>query len=221
MQTAMRLNRFVAAATGISRRAADSAVAAGRVTVNGAEPAPGQLVQPSDRVKLDGALLKLRPLQTIMLHKPAGYVVSRDGQGSSTIYELLPPQLHHLKPVGRLDKDSSGLLLLTTDGTLAQQLTHPSFAKEKVYLVTLDRPLDPHERQHIDQGISLEDGSSRLALEPQNTAGTAWRITMHEGRNRQIRRTFAAAGYQVRTLHRTEFGAYTLGDLPAGQYQNV
>lgn len=220
----MRINVFVAKATGLSRRAADQAVAAGRVEVNGKLCGAGRQVQPNDAVTLDGKTLGLpQAATTIMLNKPAGYVCSRNGQGSQTIYSLLPKELHALKPVGRLDKDSSGLLMLTDDGALAQQLTHPSFQKAKVYEVHLDKPLAALHRQMIaDVGIALADGSSRFALERlQEGNDTAWCITMREGRNRQIRRTFAALGYSVRGLHRTHFGPYALGSLAPGRFRAV
>jgi 23S rRNA pseudouridine2605 synthase len=157
------------------------------------------------------------------LHKPRGYVVSRQGQGSDTIYDLLPPHYRYLNPVGRLDKDSSGLLLLTNDGKLAQTLTHPSHQKRKLYEVELNKPLEPLHRQMIsDHGIQLEDGVSRLLLERrQDGDDTRWLVTMHEGRNRQIRRTFAALGYTVLTLHRTTFGDFALENLGPGKIRRV
>lgn len=251
----MRINKFVAQGTGLSRRAADWAINQGRITINGRPAVLGDSVGIADRVTLDN--ITITPpvkTQTIMLHKPPGYVCSRDGQGSRTIYDLLPPELHHLKPVGRLDKDSSGLLLLTNDGDLANQLTHPGYAKTKIYLVTLDKPLTPTDHKIITgHGVTLQDGVSRLQLDPLNhgpvnfrnpnpqsksdlsTASgltskpslhthtspqpsRAWRVTMAEGRNRQIRRTFAALGYQVTTLHRTHFGDYRLRDLKSGNF---
>ncbi len=135
---------------------------------------------------------------------------------------LLPTELHSLKPIGRLDKDSSGLLLLTNDGNLAHELTHPSFRKTKVYEVELDKPLTPLHHQMIhDIGITLEDGVSILQLEKLSNTGTSWRVTMHEGRNRQIRRTFDALGYDVSRLHRIRFGKYDLGKLELGTYEKV
>jgi len=214
----MRINKFLAQSSGLSRRKADSAIQAGRVTVNGQPPQPGQDIISTDTVLLDGKRLQLAAKSTIILHKPRGYVVSREGQGSKTIYELLPPEYRLLNPVGRLDKDSSGLLLLTNDGDLAQELTHPSHQKHKVYEITLDKPLEPLHRQMIsDHGIQLEDGPSKLQLERlQEGDDTSWLVTMYEGRNRQIRRTFAALGYNVTALHRTIFGSYELNTLASG-----
>lgn len=222
----MRINRFLAAATGLSRRSADAAVANGDVTVNGKPAAVGQDITDRDTVMYQGKTLQLAAAgqsQTILMNKPVGYVCSRNGQGSRTIYDLLPEPLHRLKPVGRLDKDSSGLLLLTDDGTLAYTLTHPSFQKTKCYEVELDKPLTPlHHQMIADRGIQLEDGPSRLALDRLKAGqNTAWRVTMHEGRNRQIRRTFAALGYTVTTLHRTVFGPYTLEDVLPGKYKHI
>ena len=215
----MRINKFVAAATCLSRRAADQVIAEGRVQINGTAAQAGQTVSDSDQIFLDGKKLTAQASQTILLHKPVGYVVSRDGQGGKTIYDLLPPEMHRLKPVGRLDKDSSGLLLLTSDGELAQQLTHPKYQKTKVYEVVLDKSLRRAGEQQIVQGVQLEDGPSRLEL-AKLADDRAWRVSMREGRNRQIRRTFAALGYEVTRLHRTTFGNYRLpNDLTAGDFR--
>lgn len=220
----MRLNKYIAASTELSRRAADEAIAAGRVSINGKIPSAGQQVEDDDTVTLDGQTI--RPAEvtvTIMLNKPAGYVCSRNGQGSRTVYDLLPPEYQSLQTIGRLDKDSSGLLLLTSDGELAHQLTHPSFQKTKVYTVRLSAPLQPLHRQMIsDYGVTLEDGPSRFELERVHEGDdAAWVVRMHEGRNRQIRRTFAALGYRVVRLHRTQFGNYALGTLKPGAHKVV
>jgi 23S rRNA pseudouridine2605 synthase len=220
----MRINKFVALASGMSRRAADTAVTDGRVVVNAQPAATGQEVGEHDVVELDGKQLQApAATRTIILNKPAGFVVSRDGQGSRTIYDLLPPSLQQLKPVGRLDKNSSGLLLLTNDGQLTQQLTHPSYQKMKVYEIWLSKPLEPLHRQMIsDHGVQLEDGPSKLQLERIREGNDVnWRVFMHEGRNRQIRRTFASLGYDMSRLHRTKFGDYSLGHLRSGAYNDV
>jgi 23S rRNA pseudouridine2605 synthase len=150
-------------------------------------------------------------------------VCSRNGQGSQTVYALLPPKFASLQPVGRLDKDSSGLLLMTSDGQLAHELTHPSFQKVKVYEVTLDKDLQPLHRQMIsDHGVTLDDGVSKFELERLHDSDEKiWHVRLHEGRNRQIRRTFAALGYTVTTLHRTKFGPYSLGSLAPGSFQEI
>jgi 23S rRNA pseudouridine2605 synthase len=213
----MRLNQFIALSTGMSRRAADKLIEAGQVTINDKQAALGTIVNTSDKVVLDGKLLNLPAAAvTIMLNKPVGYVCSRAGQGSKTVYDLLPKEFYNLKPVGRLDKDSSGLLLLTNDGQLANQLTHPSFAKEKVYEVELDKNLAALDRDSVEKGVILADGVSKLAL---NGAGKNWIVGLSEGRNRQVRRTFAALGYAVTKLHRTKFGPYKLDSLEVGNFR--
>jgi 23S rRNA pseudouridine2605 synthase len=217
----MRINRFLALGTGMSRRAADQAIADGRVLVDGQIAEPGTLVEEKDVVLLDGQAVETPPESaTIIFNKPVGYVVSRDGQGSPTVYDLLPAEYQALKPIGRLDKDSSGLLLLTNDGKLANELTHPRYAKTKIYEVTLNKHLEPLHQQMInDHGIELDDGNSRLRLDKLDESAKQWRITMTEGRNRQIRRTFAALGYEVLKLNRTTFGNYQLGNLKSGSYR--
>ncbi|HEY8999292.1 MAG TPA: pseudouridine synthase [Candidatus Saccharimonadales bacterium] len=221
----MRINVFLAKATGMSRRRADIIVESGRVRVNGNVAGSGvQVDETHDTVTLDDQTLTLpETTTTIILNKPVGYVCSRDGQGSKTIYELLPKELQNLKTVGRLDKDSSGLILLTDDGALAQKLTHPSFQKTKIYEIKLGGPLKALHRQMIaDFGVQLSDGLSRFTLERiKDGDDRAWRVTMREGRNRQIRRTFAALGYQVTELRRTHFGPYALGNLQLGSWKAI
>lgn len=214
----MRINRFIAQATGMSRRSADQAIADGRVTVNGVAPTPGQAINPTDIVLVDAQRVQPQRTITIMLHKPVGYVCSREGQGNDTIYALLPSELHSLKPIGRLDKHSSGLLLLTNDGILAQMLTHPSKQKSKVYQVQLATALTPKDQQAIQAGIMLDDGPSKLGLKLLDEQRRRWEVRMSEGRNRQIRRTFEALDYHVTALHRSSFGPYKLGDLRVAKY---
>lgn len=223
----LRLNKFIAAQLAIGRRQADTLIEQGRVLVNGAPPVLGARVYRHDRVIVNGQALHNDEPQHfvyVLLDKPVGYVCSRRQQGDSpTIYALLPKHYLHLKPVGRLDKDSSGLLLLTNDGDSAHRMMHPSFAKRKQYEVTLDKPLQPLHHQFInDHGVQLADGPSRLQLERQHDGDdTAWIVTMHEGRNRQIRRTFAALGYTVTKLHRTGLGTLQLAELAGARYKEI
>ncbi len=219
----MRINKFVAQSTGLSRRASDEAIAAGRVLVNQLKPESGYQIGPDDVVTMDSRRIT-PPVKTttIIMHKPIGFVCSRNGQGSHTIYDLLPERYQNLKSIGRLDKQSSGLILLTDDGDLANQLTHPSFVKTKVYRLSLNSPLQPLHHQMInDIGVTLEDGPSKLQLMKLDDAGLEWEATMHEGRNRQIRRTFLSLGYEVKTLHRTTFGQYSLGTLSPAQVSEI
>ncbi|MCA9332894.1 rRNA pseudouridine synthase [Candidatus Saccharibacteria bacterium] len=203
----MRINQFVAQATGLSRRKADELIKIGSVKVNGEIANIGDTIEKESLVTLRDKKISLKHSRTILLNKPVGYVCSRDGQGSKTIYELIPKKYHDLKPIGRLDKDSSGLLLLSNDGELAQKLTHPKYQKSKVYLIRLNKPLLNNDMQLIKSGVMLSDGLSKLSLKGN---GKDWQITMREGRNRQIRRTFNKLNYEVTKLHRIQFGSYKL-----------
>ncbi len=214
----VRLNKHLAFALGVSRREADELIQKGKVSVDGATAELGTRISSASVIELSGKPISSDTKKEVFLfHKPVGYVCSRKAQGENpTIYDLLPRAMHRLKPVGRLDKDSSGLLLLTNDGDLAHQMTHPSFQKTKVYEVELDKPLEPlHQQMISDFGVMLEDGKSKFAVAKQ---GKGYEITMKEGRNRQIRRTFAALGYNVVKLHRTQFGNYSILNVASGSY---
>lgn len=218
----IRLNKFLSERLGVSRREADDLITSGQVFVNDSPAVIGARVDKNDKVCYNKKIVPFEMVFSyIALNKPVGYVCSRKAQGDApTLYELLPDELKDLKTVGRLDKDSSGLILLTNDGDFAFQMTHPKFCKEKVYEVVLDRDLEPlHQQMISDFGIQLEDGVSRLALTRLNDEERrSWRVVMSEGRNRQIRRTFIALGYQVVSLHRIQFGEYQLAGLKPGEY---
>lgn len=223
----VRLNKFLAERLGVSRREADDLIAAGKVFVDDKPAILGARLDKNSKVCYNK---KIIPFETDYLYlafnKPVGYVCSRRAQGDApTLYELLPKDYQKLKTVGRLDKDSSGLILLTNDGDFAYQMTHPKFHKEKVYEVTLDRPLEPlHQQMISDYGIILDDGPSKftvVALAAGPAERTHFTVILTEGRNRQIRRTFAALGYRVTTLHRTQFGKYQLSGLKPGKYVTI
>lgn len=215
----MRINQYLAHSSGLSRRQADTAITAGRVQINGVVAQLGARVAADDLVELDGKPAHAPDYQTIVFHKPVGYVTSRRQQGATpTIYALLPDSLAELKPIGRLDRDSSGLLVLTNDGALAQRLQHPSHGKRKRYEVELDRPLTATDRQQLQQGVELSDGISKLDIRPQPNYLEVW---LGEGRNRQIRRSFTACGYRVTRLHRTTMGEIELGALAAGKWRQL
>jgi len=216
-----RLNKYLAFHLGLSRREADDLISADKVTVAGETATLGGRVEAGQPVSVNGQLVSEKQGYTYLaFHKPIGYVSSRKQQGDNpTLYSLLPAEFHHLKPVGRLDKDSSGLLLLTDDGDFAYQMTHPKFYKVKTYNVSLHKPLEPlHQQMISDYGVQLEDGPSKLSLERIDDERREWVVTMHEGRNRQIRRTFSSLGYDVTKLHRISFGPYELTDIQAGKY---
>jgi pseudouridine synthase len=220
-----RLNKHLALEMGISRREADALIEQGNVTIDGVVARLGARFQSGNHIAVRGKAVGTGAMRRyLLLNKPVGYVCSRRAQGDTpTIYALLPKEFHALKPVGRLDKDSSGLILLSNDGDFAFRMTHPKFGKTKIYELELDRDLEPlHQQMISDYGVQLEDGGSKLALARlSDTNRTQWQVTMKEGRNRQIRRTFAALGYEVTKLHRTNFGNYSLGDMKPGDYEAV
>ena len=230
----IRLNKFLAERLGVSRREADDLISAGKITVNGSPAVLGIHIDKNDKVCYNN---KIVPFDTeyfyLAFNKPVGYVCSRRAQGSApTLYDLLPKAYQKLKTVGRLDKDSSGLILLTNDGDFAFQMTHPKFRKIKIYEVELDRPLEPlHQQMISDYGVMLDDGPSKFLImkneltKPSSSGRSSkeisqahYIVSISEGRNRQIRRTFAALGYRVTRLHRTEFGKYQLSGLEPGKY---
>lgn len=220
----VRLNKFLAESLGISRREADNLIAAGKVKVNDQPAILGARIDKNDQVCYNGSMVRfLADYSYLALNKPVGYVCSRKSQdGTPTVYSLLPEKYRNLKTVGRLDKDSSGLILLTNDGDFAFRMTHPKFTKFKVYEVELDRALEPlHQQMIADFGVDLPDGRSQLGLEKLDESSKRWRVSMSEGRNRQIRRTFGALGYTVVKLHRTKFGSYELSGLGEGEFIEV
>ncbi len=218
-----RLNKFLASSLGISRRQADLLIDNKKVKVNNSLARLGQKISAQDQISVGGKIITTQPAkQIIALNKPVGYTCSRRSQaGDRTIYQLLPKDFHQLKPVGRLDKNSSGLLLLTNDGDFIYKMTHPKFHKNKTYLVKLDKLLESlHQQMISDFGVDLADGKSQLTLSHlKNQSARWWQVEMHEGRNRQIRRTFASLDYEVIQLHRIALGNYQLGELASGAWQ--
>lgn len=222
-QPQIRLNKFLAQSIGISRREADNLIVSGKVLTDDKPAVLGQRIDKSTKVCYNGKIIPFEEAGKFLyvaLNKPVGYVCSKKKQGDApTIYELLPENLRQLKTVGRLDKNSSGLILLTNDGNFAFSMTHPKFFKTKIYEVELDRSLEPlHQQMIADFGVEIGDGVSKLGLTKLNDERTKFEVTMSEGRNRQIRRTFAALGYDVIKLHRKQFGKYVLNDLKPGEY---
>lgn len=220
---AQRLNKFLALQLGISRRQADDIIDAGKIKINGNIAKLGARFLDEDKIEYNGKMIstEVEEYVYVLFNKPTNFVCSRKKQGENeTIYTILPKKYHSLKPVGRLDKDSSGLLILTNDGDFAFKMTHPRFYKIKEYIVRLNAPLEPlHQQMISDFGIDLPDGPSKLTLEKLNENRKEWKVVMSEGRNRQIRRTFAVLGYEVTYLHRTNFGPYSLpDDLKSGEY---
>lgn len=215
----MRINKYVSLASGISRRKVDILLKERRIKINNQLAIVGQQVQPNDLVYLNNKILKIPKFTTIILNKPTGYVVSRNGQGSKTVYDLIPKELSNLNPVGRLDKNSSGLLILTNDGELANNLSHPRFIKQKVYIINTDKKISEKDLNAINKGVKLSDGISYMTISIYKDSG--YKIKMHEGKNRQIRRTLEHLGYKVKSLHRIKFASYDLSDLQLGAYREI
>ena len=217
----MRLNAYVARAGVASRRKADELIKAGRVTVNGE---PGQLntfVAKRDRVELDGKPLERQPLAYVLLHKPAGVVTTAsDPQGRSTVVDLVSHHETRLVPVGRLDADTTGALLLTNDGELAHRLAHPRYEVEKVYEAEVEgEPSDEALRQ-LEHGVELDDGQTSPA-HARRLALSRIELVIHEGRNHQVKRMLAAVGHPVRALHRSRYAGLTLKGLGPGESREL
>lgn len=218
----MRINAYIAKNTGLSRRKVDELISKGKILVDETKATIGQDVNSDNKILVNGQPLNNNDsTTTILLNKPIGYVVSREGQGSKTIYDLIPDHLQKLKPIGRLDKNTSGLLLMTDDGKLANTLMHPSYKKIKKYKAVLDRPIEQTDVTKINNGIILKDGLSKLKISPASNDQKTLTIEMSEGKNRQIRRTFKAIGYEVKKLHRTQFGDYYLSSIDTGKWKYI
>ena len=219
----MRVNALVALKTGISRRQADRLIQDRKIQINDQIAEIGHDYPLDSQVKLaNHPITDLSLSRTVMLNKPINYVVSRNGQGALTVYDLLPQNFSNLKAAGRLDKDSEGLLILSNDGQLLQNLTHPKYLKVKIYEVTLNKSLDLSDFQKINNGIKLPDGISNMKVSFIHLdQRTSVKVKMHEGRNRQIRRTFNSLNYQVTQLRRIQFGPYKLNALKIGEWQEI
>ena len=223
---ASRLNKFIASSGICSRRKADELIESGVVFVNGKKVTElGFLVQDKDKVVVNQKLIKPVKHEYYRFYKPAGYITTADDEkGRKTIYDILPENLNHLKPVGRLDKDSTGLLILTNDGDLINQLTHPSIKIPKVYLVSVDSVVHPHELEHMAAGIEIEPVKKAYAditvLEA-DKKHTYMQITLYQGMNRQIRKMFEYFGHEVKTLKRIQHGVITLEGLKRGEVKAI
>ena len=223
----MRLQKFMADAGVASRRKCEELIEAGRVTVNGRVAELGCTVEEGDEILLDGrSLAKQEERLVLALYKPRGYVsTTTDPQGRKTVQELISDVPGRLYNVGRLDLNSEGLLLMTNDGDLAYRLTHPKFKAEKTYYAVADGRVTASEIAALVNGVELEDGITAPArVEKVRTTArgdTSFEITIHEGRNRQIRRMLQAVGHRTLRLKRERFGPVVLGDLAPGTYRRL
>ena len=211
----MRLNAFLARAGVASRRRADDLIKAGRVTVNAQ---PGQLntvVGAHDRVEVDGREVARQRLRYVLLHKPADVVTTaRDPQGRPTVVELVPDE-PRVVPVGRLDADTTGALLLTNDGQLAHRLAHPRYGVEKTYVADVEGDPDEDALQQLRDGVELDDGPTAPARARRLGRGRV-ELVLHEGRKHQVKRMLAAVGLPVTRLHRSGYAGVTLEGLEPG-----
>jgi 23S rRNA pseudouridine2605 synthase len=218
----VRLAKYLAHAGVASRRAAERLIADGRVTVDGEQVTdPARDVDASRDVRFDGRPVASEPHAVYLLNKPAGVVsTARDPQGRRTVVQLVPsPQ--RLYPVGRLDADSTGLILLTNDGALAHRLTHPSFEVPRTYRALVRHPpVKEAALRRLREGLELEDGPTAPA-KVRRLAGDRLELTIHEGRKRQVRRMCEAVGHPVRALERVAFGPLRLGALEPGEHRRL
>lgn len=222
----IRLQKYMADCGVASRRACESIIESGRVLVNGSPASLGQSVDPDkDKVTLDGKLLSMQKKHiVVMLYKPRGVVsTSEDEKGRKTVQEYVKDLPYRLYNVGRLDLNSEGLLLLTNDGELANQLMHPRYGVSKTYRVVCDGTLSAGEIALLTNGVELEDGLTAPAkvtnIRRSTTGGTAFSITIHEGRNRQIRRMLEAIGHKTLRLKREAYGPLQLGSMKPGEWR--
>jgi 23S rRNA pseudouridine2605 synthase len=216
----VRLNAYLARAGVASRRRADELIKAGRVTVNGRRGQLNDFVGRRDVVEVDGERVAPQALAYVLLHKPAGVVTTaRDPQGRPTVVELVEHQ-SRLVPVGRLDTDTTGALLLTNDGEVAHRLAHPRYEVDKVYEVEVEGEPDVDALRRLADGVDLEDGRTAPA-QVRRLSPSRIELTIHEGRKHQVKRMCEAVGYPVRRLHRSRYAGLDLAGLAPGQWREL
>jgi 23S rRNA pseudouridine2605 synthase len=222
----IRLNKYIASCGFCSRRKADEYIEAGKVRVNGEVITEmGYLISPKDRVMVHNKMVKPEALTYIRYYKPAGYITTMsDEKGRKTIYDILPEEVQHLKPIGRLDKDSTGLLILTNDGDMINQFAHPTVHVPKVYRVCAQGKLNLNDLVLMEKGIEIENGQIAYALarivdfEGKNTV---LEIVLHQGLNRQIRKMLEFLGHPVISPKRLSMGPVDLQGLKKGQFKYI
>ncbi len=227
----MRLNRYLAAAGLGSRRACEAIITAGRVSING-RPCVilATTVEPDDAVKVDGSTVQVERQIYVLLNKPVGFLSTRtDPRQRDTVFDLLPQDFPRVFHVGRLDKDSEGLLLLTNDGEFALRLTHPRYKVDKEYEVILDRPFDMTLTEKLVQGVFIKVDADQEGQPPQRVraraegiyklAANKLKVILRQGLKRQIRLMFLQVGYEVKRLQRVRLGTLRLGSLRPGEWR--
>jgi 23S rRNA pseudouridine2605 synthase len=216
----LRLNAWLARAGVASRRGADELIKAGRVTVNGEPGALNTFVESRDHVELDGRRLGLQQLVYVLLNKPAGVVTTaRDPGGRPTVVGLVDHDAR-IVPVGRLDADTTGVLLLTNDGELAHRLAHPRYEVDKVYVADVDGDPSPEVLAALERGVELDDGRTAPARARRLGRGRV-ELVLHEGRKHQVKRMLAAVGHPVRRLQRSRYGSLTTEGLEPGEWREL
>ena len=223
----IRLQVFLSRNGVCSRRKAMDVVTSGIVKVNGKrvdEPS-FSVDSDKDKITVNDRLIVDKIYEYLMLHKPKGYVTTKqDEKGNKTVFDLIPKDFSHLSPVGRLDKDTEGLLVLTNDGDTAYKLTHPSFDLDKIYVARVIGKLEPAKKILIEKGVYIDGkrtSKSKIKIFRLTKKYTDFNITIHEGRNRQIRRMFAKFGYKVIYLKRIKQGPLEIGKLPIGVWRDL
>jgi 23S rRNA pseudouridine2605 synthase len=222
----MRLNKYIASSGVCSRRKADELIEQGVVSVNGKKITElGFQISEKDKVFINNEIIKPKKHEYYRFYKPTGYITTADDEKDrKIIYDLFPPSMHNLKPVGRLDMDSSGLIILTNDGDLINKLTHPSIKVPKVYIVTVNGKVHLHQLEKMAQGIQIEEGKTAYAqsqiIESTNKS-TVLQITLYQGLNRQIRKMFETFGLEVISLKRIQHATIDLEGLKKGQFKPI
>lgn len=223
----VRLQKFLADAGVASRRAAEAIIQEGRVMVNGRVVTElGSKVDPAgDRVALDGQPVRVRRKLYIALNKPAGFICTRiDELGRRTVFGLLPPDWDNLFPVGRLDRESEGLLFLTNDGDFSLRLTHPRFGVRKKYWAVVRGRLQQRDVSRFTEGVEHEGEvlkAERARVVSSNNSHSVVELELAQGKNREVRRLFEVLGHEVEQLKRTQIGPIKLGELPVGKYRSL
>lgn len=221
-----RLNKYIASSGICSRRKADELIEQGVVSVNGKKITElGFLVGEKDKVFIKNELVRPKKHEYYRFYKPTGYITSADDEKDrKIIYDILPQNMHNLRPVGRLDRDSSGLIILTNDGDLINELTHPSIKVPKVYIVTINGRIHIHQLEQMAKGIEIEKGKIAYAytmVVESTSKRTVLRVTLYQGLNRQIRKMLANLGFEVISLKRVQHATIDIEGLKKGQFKPI